>query len=135
VKKETMKKVQFCTLEPGQTFYYDLQTYIKMRPRTNEEINALNTNRWMTEWFGGDIEVEVDEPAVQKTVKIRVAVAVDSEGKWNASGWNRNNGKNNDIEAMDLAISGVDQGECRFFIEATLPIPEVTTIDADVIST
>ena len=65
-----------------------------------------------------------------KTVKVRIAVAVDRDGKWNASGWGKGSAYANG-EAMDIAIEGVDEGEARYWVEAELPIPEAETISAD----
>ncbi len=59
-----------------------------------------------------------------KTVKVRIAVAVDPSGRWNASGWLTRDGKNAEGEAMDIAIDGVNEGEAKYWVEAELPIPE-----------
>ena len=59
-----------------------------------------------------------------KTVKVRIAVAVDHYGNWNASGWLNHDGKIAEGEAMDIAIDGVNEGEAKYWVEAELPIPE-----------
>jgi hypothetical protein len=59
-----------------------------------------------------------------KTVKVRIAVAVDPSGDWSASGWLKRDGKVAEGEAMDIAIDGVNEGEARYWVEAELPIPE-----------
>jgi hypothetical protein len=64
------------------------------------------------------------------TVKVRIAVCVDSKGNWNASGWK--SGK--DSDKMGIASEGVDDGEARYWIEAELAIPEYTIISGIVIS-
>lgn len=66
-----------------------------------------------------------------KTVKVRVAVAVDPTGKWNASGWNADNGEPVE-DAMDIAIEGVGEGATRYWLEAELPVPEVQTVTAKI---
>ncbi len=64
-----------------------------------------------------------------KTVKVRIAVAVDKSGKWNASGWGEGM-THADEEAMDIAVGDIDEGEARYWVEAELPIPEVETVSA-----
>ena len=56
-----------------------------------------------------------------QTKTIRIAVAIDSNGRWCASGCN----DWDDSTAMDCAIEGVDPGEAHFFITAELPIQAV----------
>ena len=61
-----------------------------------------------------------------KTVKVRAAVAVDSDGNWSVSGWKGAE----DETVMDIATEMVDPGETRFWLTAELPIPEVPEIQA-----
>ena len=58
------------------------------------------------------------------TVTVRIAVAVDPAGCWNAVGTNAID----DDDAMNLAIDGVGGGETRYWVTATLPIPEAREI-------
>jgi hypothetical protein len=61
-------------------------------------------------------------------VQVRIAVAVGPDGKWNASGWSEGG-----IAAMmDIAVDGVDAGEARYWLTATLPVPEAQTVRAEV---
>lgn len=65
---------------------------------------------------------------MSKTVKVRIAVAVDPTGRWAAHGW---------VDAedgfmMDLAVDSVEAGEARYFVEAELEAPEAQTIEAEV---
>ena len=53
-----------------------------------------------------------------KTVKVRIAVAVDPDGNWNAYGWTDADGV-----AMELALEGVASGEARYWVTAELPVP------------
>ncbi len=55
-----------------------------------------------------------------KTVTVRIAVAIDPHGGWNAVGASTID----DGAAMDLAIDGVKAGEARYWVTAALPIPE-----------
>lgn len=70
----------------------------------------------------------MDKP---KTVRVRIAVAVDETGDWSAAGWrmhpSRKAGKHDD-ELKEIALDRV-QGKCVGFhwIEADIPIPETTT--------
>ena len=62
-----------------------------------------------------------------KTVKVRIAVAVDPKGHWQASGW-RDAGE----EVWDCVLDCVDDGEARFWITAELPIPESIEVQGKV---
>jgi len=61
-----------------------------------------------------------------KTVKVRIAVAVDPCGNWNASGWLNPDGQIAEGEAMDIAIDGVNEGASKYWVEAELPVPVTT---------
>lgn len=64
-----------------------------------------------------------------KTVKVRIAVAVDDTGRWQASGWRNQK----DSDAMATAIEFLDSTpEARYFIEAELLVPEVQTIQGTI---
>lgn len=67
-----------------------------------------------------------------KTVRVRIAVAVDADGAWNASGWSSKN-KTYDADAMGCAIENVGEGEARYWLEADVPLPAgATAIEAEV---
>ena len=53
-----------------------------------------------------------------KTVKVRIAVAVDPDGKWSAYGC-----PGADETDMDIAVDAVAPGEARYWVTAELPIP------------
>lgn len=59
-----------------------------------------------------------------KTVKVRIAVAVDPEGKWNACGWS----DMDEDRAMELACEPLQEGEDRYWVTAELPILGVIVI-------
>lgn len=68
-------------------------------------------------------------------VKIRVAVAVDPKGAWNASGWGDageriDQRQSRDHDSMGLACETLESGEARYWLEAEVDIPEVKTIQA-----
>ena len=63
-------------------------------------------------------------------VKVRIAVAVDAKGNWNACGWKN---ARSDEEKMELCVEVLDDGEARYWLEAELPIPTVPTVQATVI--
>ena len=63
-----------------------------------------------------------------KTVRVRIAVAVDPSGRWNASGWST---APTGMEA-ELAIDGVGEGERLFWVEADLPIPVEQVVEGQV---
>ncbi len=65
----------------------------------------------------------------EKTVRVRIAVAVDKDGKWSACGlpsyesWD---------EAMDCWVDDLAPGEAQYWVEATLPIPAIETVEGEV---
>lgn len=59
-------------------------------------------------------------------VKVRVAVAVDPTGHWNATGWRGAK----DGQMMELAVETVEDGEARYFLEAELEVPDVPVVAA-----
>lgn len=54
-----------------------------------------------------------------KTVRVRIAVAVDPGGNWCASGWMTGSPES----MMDNCLDEVGAGEARFWIEADVPLP------------
>ena len=52
-------------------------------------------------------------------VKVRIAVAVDYEGSWNATG----SPGIDDETSMALAVEAVQPGEARYWITVVLPMP------------
>lgn len=69
-----------------------------------------------------------------KTVKVRIAVAVDPEGKWQAHGWQpRPDHVQRDAKFMqDTAREDLEYGEAMYWIEAELPVPEAQTVQGTV---
>ena len=60
-----------------------------------------------------------------KTVKVRIAVAVDHSGAWSASGWDtKMDQKRYEQEAFGCVIENLESGEARYWIEAELQVPE-----------
>lgn len=62
-------------------------------------------------------------------VKVRIAVAVDPTGDWNAYGYKH---IRSDADMMAIACEVLSTGEARYFLEAELDIPEQKTIVATV---
>lgn len=62
---------------------------------------------------------------MKPTIRIRIAVAIDSGGEWNANGWG---GKAQPYErdAMSMARECVGADAVEYWIEAELPIPDPT---------
>jgi len=76
---------------------------------------------------------------MKKTKKIRIALAIDTNGQWCSAGWNirRGSAKNKDrIEdadpdsLMEAAIEGVQDGEARYWVEVEVEVPVEKTIKA-----
>lgn len=68
---------------------------------------------------------------MSKTVKVRIAVAVDRLGNWNSCGWPAT-AKDHEGDMMALSCETVEPGEARFWITAELPIPEVKEVAGEV---
>lgn len=65
-----------------------------------------------------------------KTVKVRIAVAVDPKGRWyamGAPGFPRNHGEL--LETVDMDQCGPN--EALFWVTAELPIPEVQEVEGE----
>lgn len=59
-----------------------------------------------------------------KTVKVRVALAVDPEGDWYAVGWSPPRGEPvSDREKMAAATEMVGEDEARYWLTAEVPVP------------
>lgn len=63
-----------------------------------------------------------------KTVRVRVAVAVDPDGKWCAYGWR----ELDEGQAFDLCTEDMPHGEARYFLVAELPVPDIAEIQAEI---
>ena len=55
-------------------------------------------------------------------IYVRIAVAVDPGGEWNANGWGGRD-RPYDEEAMFMAVESVGTNAARYWIETELPIP------------
>jgi len=65
-----------------------------------------------------------------KTVKVKIAVSVDSNGDWSAAGWS---GGTDPSEFHSYTIDALEPGENGYWLEAELPVPEkIPTIQATV---
>ena len=62
-----------------------------------------------------------------KTVKVRIAVAVDAQGNWASVGWS---GKGDYLR--DVAREGVNEDGTLYWVEAEVPIPSVQVIQGEV---
>lgn len=69
---------------------------------------------------------------MSEKVKVRIAVAVDDSGTWNACGWGGPTRTVSDEDKMGLAIEPVGTGERRYWLEAELDLPTVETALATV---
>lgn len=69
-----------------------------------------------------------------KTVRVRIAVAVDANGHWSSSGWYPSLSEHREeARILRTAIENLDSDECvTHWIEADVPIPEPKTIEGNV---
>lgn len=67
----------------------------------------------------------------RETVRVRIAVAVDEEGRWNAAGWRSTN---SDSLMQDIAVEGMDSDSiiALHWIEANIPLPIAEVIEGEV---
>lgn len=65
---------------------------------------------------------------MSRTVKVRIAVAVDPEGDWNAVAWSDKGVSASDGDMMDIACDTVLDGEARYWVEVELPVPDRTPV-------
>jgi len=67
-----------------------------------------------------------------KTVKIRICVVVDEQGKWNAFGYSAGGlSKESDDKSKEIALDGFEDSkgvEMVYWVEAEVPIPTPTNI-------
>lgn len=64
---------------------------------------------------------------MMQTAQVRIAVAVGPDGRWSATG-----GSHADPDqSMYFAEQMVQPGEARYWLTATLPVPEAQTVEAD----
>lgn len=63
-----------------------------------------------------------------RTVRVRIAVAVDSESKWYPGG----GGGVSDSDAIELAIDGLSARAAITFVEADVRLPEIETVEGEV---
>lgn len=73
--------------------------------------------------------VQQSSPDHREKVKVRIAAVVSASGKWNACGWSTTD----DEGAMGIALEGLDEvgPEAQYWIEASLPVPQVETVQAE----
>jgi hypothetical protein len=62
-------------------------------------------------------------------VKVRIAVAVDPEGDWVASG---SKSVNKWIDNMDYLLDHLHAGEARYWVEAELEVPDAQEVQGTV---
>lgn len=65
---------------------------------------------------------------MSRTVKVKVAVAVDRNGRWVAHGWEYEA----DATAMQCARNAVGWAPACYWLEAEVAVPEATTVAAQV---
>lgn len=68
-----------------------------------------------------------------KTVKCRIALAVDPTGKWTAGGGSDDNGQF--VDGFDYVLDGLELGEARYYVTVEVPVPndpEPTEIPGEV---
>jgi len=66
---------------------------------------------------------------LSRTIKVRVAVSVDCNGDWSASGWSSTSSE----DFHSYTIDALEPGENRYWLEAELDVPETKTITATAI--
>ncbi len=70
-------------------------------------------------------------PAVIQGVLVRVAVAVDADGQWQAVG----NKRQREDNRIACAVSGLATPHTVYWLTAVLPVPTLETVRAQVVAT
>lgn len=70
----------------------------------------------------------VSQPTPTKTVRVRIALAMNEHGEWSSAGWNNASDADMESELNNLYFA---KGEPKAidYIEADVPVPEVKTIE------
>ena len=65
-------------------------------------------------------------------MKVRIALAIDQTGQWNAIGWGDKSFVRSDADKMAMAVEPLAEGEARYWVEVEIesPIPVVVTLVA-----
>lgn len=66
-----------------------------------------------------------------RTVKVRIAVAVDRDGRWSAYAYSDKDGIVKTTHD-DLFVDDMKDGEARYFVTAELPVPESVDVEGTV---
>jgi hypothetical protein len=68
-----------------------------------------------------------------KTIRVRIAVAVDPGGSWSSCGWQHadNAPRSDEDKAMD-ALDTMSAAAVVHFVEADIPLPTTETIEGEV---
>ncbi len=69
----------------------------------------------------------------QKTVRVRIAVALGADGQWNSCGWSGDAATDDEkaglaLDPMEDAIVGIH------WVEADIPLPTSVTVEGEVVS-
>lgn len=64
----------------------------------------------------------------QKTVRVRIAVAVDEDGNWNTYGWGASDGELGSTvsaqrEMAEDGLPGINKAHHTVWVEAVVPLP------------
>jgi hypothetical protein len=65
-----------------------------------------------------------------KTIKVRIALAVDKNGKYAASGYSNQK----DADAFSFIVDDLESGEARYFVEVEVPLPAVEVVKGEVVT-
>lgn len=72
-------------------------------------------------------------PCEPKTIRVRIAVAVAADGKWNATGeWDYDDEMKREQSLQHLGMDGGERPHGVHFIEATVPLPESVVVEGEV---
>lgn len=67
----------------------------------------------------------------QKTIRVRIAVAVNQRAEWSAAGWHGGDVRKSNSDLAGLALECLDSApsdrEAVYFVEAELPVPSPIT--------
>lgn len=64
-----------------------------------------------------------------RTIKIRIAVAVDPTGDWGSAGWSGAD----ESKLHDYAAETMENGERRYWFEGEVEVPELPVVSVSVV--
>lgn len=66
-----------------------------------------------------------------RQIEIQIALAVDIDGNWNATGWSSDNQDRDKSFAMDIATEAMNKDYKKYWITAIVEVPEENIVEGN----